>query len=120
MHLQLMQIHKKKPNKHKNYKWRSKLTLSFWPNSYLPSFSGDVDEHDDSEGDEDSKLITACLSSLHAASPAGPTRMAGVSAPCRPGMPTKFSTGVGGIVLHSPAGTGLPLIGCDMEPGPPP
>ena len=82
-HLQLL-TNKKKP-KHKNYKWRSKLTLSFWPNSYLPSFSGDVDEHDDSEGDEYSKLTTA-FSSLQAASPAGSTRMA-VSAPCRPAMP---------------------------------
>ena len=111
-HLQLL-TNKKKP-KHKNYKWRSKLTLSFWPNSYLPSFSGDVDEHDDSEGDEDSKLTTA-FSSLHAASPAGSTRMA-VSAPCRPAIP-KFS--MGGGTLHSP-GTGLPLIGCDTEPCPPP
>jgi len=88
-----------------------------------------VDEQEESEGEGDNKLIAA-FSSLHAAAspPAGPTRVGWMiavpPAPCRPDMP-KFSMAVvvvaaGGGTLQSPAGTGLPLIGCDMEPGPPP
>lgn len=101
-----------------DYKWRSKLTPSFCPNSHLPSISGDVDEHDDNEGDEDSKLI-GTISSLHATSPAAgvpATVVASLSAPCLPAVLPKFS--VGGGTLHSPACTGLPLMGCAMEPGP--
>ena len=77
-----------------------------------------MEEHDDNDGDEDSKLI-GTFSSLHvASSPVRPTTIA-VSAPSRLAAAPKLSIIVGGGILHSPGGTGLPLIGCDMVPSPP-